>query len=543
MFVVVVLGGGMAGERVGRRAVLRGGLVSAAALAAAGVACSAPATSPPAPTTGAAPARGPVFTLGVASGDPAPDGMVLWTRLARDPLTEDGLGGMPGGAVDVDWELAADRRFAEVLRRGTARTGPELGYAVHVEPVGLPAGREYWYRFRFGSGPGAELSPVGRTLTAPAGPELGELTICFVSCARYEHGLFTAYRRLTEDQPDLVLHLGDYSYEYAASASGTNPPVIRPLAGGEERTLADYRRRYAQYHADPDLQAAHAVAPWLAVFDDHEVENNWADMVPERPEPGFPARRAAAFRAYFENLPLRASARPNGPDMRLYRRVGWGGLATFHMLDTRQFRGDQPCGDKYDSDCPERTDPARTLLGTEQEAWLLDGFARSRARWDVLGQQVFFSQLDLTPGAGRGYNPDAWDGYVGQRDRMVDGWTRARVRNPVVLSGDVHAHWAADVKARFDDPASPVVGTELVTTSITSRGDGSEQQPDTAGVLADNPYIKFFNNRRGYVRARITPDALTADFRVVPYVSRPGAPGETRARFVVADRQAGLHAL
>ncbi|MBO0875502.1 MAG: alkaline phosphatase D family protein, partial [Pseudonocardia sp.] len=477
------------------------------------------------------------------SGDPAPDGMVLWTRLARDPLAEDGLGGMPGGVVDVGWELAADQRFAEVLQSGTARTGPELGYAVHVEPVGLPSGREYWYRFRVGSGPGAEISPVGRTRTAPAGPELGALTICFVSCARYEHGLFTAYRRLAEDRPDLVLHLGDYSYEYGAGTGGPNPPVIRRLAGGEERTLADYRRRYAQYHADPDLQAAHAAAPWLAVFDDHEVENNWANMVPERPEPGFLARRAAAFRAYFENLPLRVSARPNGPDMRLYRRLGWGGLATFHMLDTRQFRDDQPCGDRYDSDCPERTHPARSLLGAEQEAWLLDGFARSRARWDVLGQQVFLSQLDLSPGAGRGFNPDAWDGYVGQRDRVVDGWTLAGVRNPVVLSGDVHAHWAAEIKTRFDDPASPVVGTELITTSITSRGDGSEREADTAGVLADNPHIKFFNNRRGYVRARITPDTLSADFQVVPYVSRPGAPGETRARFVVEDRHAGLHTL
>ncbi|WP_037069103.1 alkaline phosphatase D family protein [Pseudonocardia acaciae] len=521
---------------VSRRAVLRGGLVSAAALAAGGVAC-APAPVP------AAPARGPVFTLGVASGDPSPDGMVLWTRLARDPLAEDGLGGMPGGAastVDVGWELATDQRFAEVVQRGTERTGAELGYAVHVEPVGLTPGREYWYRFRVGSGPGAEISPVGRTRTAPVAPELGALTMCFVSCARYEHGLFTAYRRLAEDQPDLVLHLGDYSYEYAAGAK-SSAPSARQVAGGEERTLADYRRRYAQYHADPDLQAAHAVAPWLAVFDDHEVADNWAGMVPSHPEPDFAGRRAAAFRAYFENLPLRAAARPSGPDMRLYRRVDWGALATFHMLDTRQYRGDQPCGDKYPTDCPERTDPARSLLGPEQEAWLLDGFARSRARWDVLGQQVFLSQLDLTPGAGHSYNPDAWDGYVGQRDRVVNGWTRAGVRNPVVLTGDVHAHWAAEVKARFDDPASPTVGTELITTSIASGGDGSEQRPETAGVLADNPHVRFFNNRRGYVRTTITADTMTADFRVVPYVTRPGAPGETRARFVIADRNAGLH--
>jgi alkaline phosphatase D len=484
-----------------------------------------------------------VFTLGVASGDPTPDGMVLWTRLARDPAHEDGLGGMPTGAgssslavVDVDWELAADQRFGKVLQRGTARTGASLGYSVHVETRGLPAGREYWYRFRVGRGSGAELSPAGRTRTTPAATALTPLNLCFVSCARYEQGLFTAYRRLAEDQPDVVLHLGDYSYEYASDSTS-----VRQLAGGVERTLADYRRRYAQYHADPDLAAAHAAAPWIAVFDDHEVENNWADMIPENPgEPDFAGRRAAAFQAYYENVPLRPSARPSGVNMRLYRRLGWGALATFHMLDTRQFRDDQPCGDRYDSDCVARVDPARSLMGATQEAWLADGFARSTARWDLIGQQVMFSQVDLTPGADRGFNPDAWDGYVGCRDRVVDGWVAAGVRNPVVLSGDVHRHWAADVKTRFDDPAAPVVGTELVATSIAAGGDGSEQLPTTAAVLTENPHVKFFNNRRGYVRTTVTPDTLTADFRVVPYVSRPGAPAETRASFVIEDRAAGL---
>jgi alkaline phosphatase D len=530
-----------------RRAVLRGGLISAGAVlgtplsstALAGCAADAPPQGSALVTgrrPGQADARlGQVFTLGVASGDPTPDGMVLWTRLARDPAHEDGLGGMPTGSrtLDVHWELAADPRFGRVLRRGTARTGAELGWSVHVEPAGLAAGQEYWYRFRVGG----ELSPVGRTLTTPAVPELRPLTMCFVSCARYDQGLFTAYRRLADDRPDVVLHLGDYSYEYATDATS-----LRQLAGGVELTLADYRRRYAQYHADPDLAAAHAAAPWIVVFDDHEVENNWADLIPEHPpEPGFPQRRAAAFQAYYENVPLRPSARPAGVNMRLYRRLGWGGLATFHMLDTRQFRDDQPCGDLYNTDCPRRSDPARSLMGATQEAWLLDGFNRSTARWDLIGQQVMFSQVDLTPGAGAGYNPDSWDGYPGSRERVVDGWLAAGVRNPVVLSGDVHNHWAADVKTRFGDPDAPVAGTELVATSVASGGDGSEQLPQTAAVLAENPHVKFFNNRRGYVRTRITPDTLTADFRVVPYVSRPDAPAETRASFVIADRAAGLN--
>jgi alkaline phosphatase D len=518
-----------------RRAVLRAGLAATAALAVpAGVltgCTSRPVASPPAPAN--------PFTLGVASGEPAPDGMVLWTRLAVDPLAEDGLGGMGERRSDVEWEIADDERFARVVRRGIETTGPELGHSVHVELAGLPAGHEYFYRFRTGT----EISPVGRTRTAPPPGALTPLTMCFTSCSQYEHGYFTAYRRLAEDEPELVLNLGDYLYEYTAEdyvAPGGN---VRDHIGPEIETLANYRQRHAQYKTDRDLQAAHAVAPWLVVLDDHELDNNWADEIPENPEtpqPNFLARREAALRAYWENMPLRAVAAPSGIDLPLYRRVGWGALATFHMLDTRQYRGDQPCGDEFKSDCPQRTDPERTLPGSEQEQWLADGFRRSGARWDVLGQQVFFSQVDFTSGAGRGFNPDAWDGYPGSRDRVVDAWTQANARNVVVLTGDVHAHWAADVKRRFDDPAAPVVGTELVVSSITSGGDGSETREDTAATLAENPHIRFYNNRRGYVRTRLTPSELAADFRVVPYVQRPGAPVETRASFVVQDRRPGL---
>ena len=225
--------------------------------------------------------------------------------------------------------------------------------------------------------------------------------------------------------------------------------------GPETVTLANYRQRYAQYKTDPDLQAAHAAAPWLAVFDDHELADNWADDVPAEPQPAFLDRRAAALQAYYENMPLRRSATPQGIDMRLYRRVHWGGLATFHMLDTRQYRDDQACGDEIRTDCTERFDPARTLTAPTQERWLLNGFQHSRARWDLLGQQVFFSQVDLTPGPGRGVNPDAWDGYTANRDRIVAGLVDSPVRNVGVLTGDVHSHWAAELHERFDDPSSP----------------------------------------------------------------------------------------
>jgi alkaline phosphatase D len=480
------------------------------------------------------------FTVGVASGDPAPDGVVLWTRLAPRPLADDGLGGMPARPVEVEWELATDERFRQIERRGRSTAAPQAAHSVHVELSGLSPGREYFYRFRAAG----HLSPVGRTRTAPAPDVLDQaLTMCFVSCSQYEHGWFTAYRRLAAEHPDVILHLGDYQYEYAPGHYVAPSGNVRDHAGPETTTLANYRQRYAQYKTDPDLQAAHAAAPWLAVFDDHEVDNNWAGEMPEHPpeQPGFLVRRAAAFQAYYENMPLRRSSVPRGAGMQLYRRVRWGALATFHILDTRQYRGDQPCGDRSPSDCPERSDPARSITGAQQEGWLLDGFQRSRARWDLLGQQVFFSQVDLAPGPGRAFNPDAWDGYTGNRDRIVAGLRNSPVRNAVVLTGDIHSHWAAEVRERFDDPSSASVGTELVTSSITSDGDGSETRPEITAILAENPHIRFFNNRRGYVRTRITPGELRADFQVVPFVSRRDAEVQTRASFVVPDREPALH--
>ncbi len=351
--------------------------------------------------------------------------------------------------------------------------------------------------------------------------------MCFASCSHFGEGFFTAYRRLAEDRPDLVLHLGDYQYEYAAKAAD-----VRVVQGPETRTLANYRQRHAQYKTDPDLQLAHATAPWLVVWDDHETENNWADEVPEQPDPTFLDRRAAAFQAYYENMPLRRSAKPRGIDMRLYRRFAWGDLATFHMLDTRQYRDDQACGDGTKVDCAERLNPDRTITGVEQEQWLMDGLRKSRARWDVLGQQVFFAQRDLTAGAPQGFSMDSWDGYAASQDRVAGAL--GHVRNGVVLTGDVHRHWAAEITHGDQN-----VGVELVATSITSSGDGDEGT--NATVLAENPHIKFFKNRRGYVRTTFTADELRSDFRILPFVRTPDAPVATAASFVTADRERVLH--
>ncbi|KAA5833508.1 alkaline phosphatase D family protein [Saccharopolyspora hirsuta] len=507
-------------RRVSRRAVLLGG---AAALGATALGGSALANALAMPGAGVRRLADP-FTLGVASGDPLPDGVVLWTRLAPKPTADDGLGGMPDKVVPVQWEVAEDEQFTKVVQSGEAQAAPELGHSVHVELEDLRPGAEYFYRFRAEG----EISPVGRTRTAPAADALGELTMCFASCAHYGEGYFTAYRRMAEDDPHLILHLGDYQYEYAAKDED-----VREVLGPETRTLANYRQRHGQYKTDPDLQLAHATAPWVVVWDDHELENNWADEVPEKPDDGFLDRRKAAFQAYYENMPLRSTAKPSGTDLQLYRRIRWGSLVNFHMLDTRQYRDDQACGDGVQSGCDEREDPKRSITGAEQEKWLIDGFRETTARWDVLGQQVFFSKLDRTPGAEEGYSMDAWDGYVANRDRIADAMADSAVRNGVVLTGDVHRHWAAEIKRTHDEPDSPAVGTEFVTTSVTSGGDGDDGGNED--VLAENPHVKFYANRRGYVRTKFTEGELRADYRVLAKVSEKDAPAETAKSFVVED--------
>ena len=488
---------------------------------------------------------GDPFTLGVASGDPTPDGVVLWTRLAPEPYAADGRGGMPDRKVDVEWELAADPGFREVVRRGKEVAAPALGHSVHVELTGLPAGREFWYRFRV-PGPTTHLSPAGLTRTAPAPGTWGTpLTMALASCAQYEHGWFTAYRRLAEEQPGVVLFLGDYVYEYEANDYVARTGNVRDHAGPETTTLEGYRQRHAQYKADPDLQAAHAAAPWIPVWDDHEFENNYADLVAEDQDPyptleQFTARRAAAYQAYYENMPLRACARPKGAEMQLFRRLTWGRLATFHMLDTRQYRDDQPNGDVFPATGPERDEPGRSLMGERQERWLLDGLRDSPATWDVIGQQVMFHEHDYVPGLVRGFNPDSWDGYTANRQRLLDGFAERGVANPVVVTGDVHRHYAADLSRVASDATTQTVGVELVCTSITSGGDGSDEYATRDAEYADNPDLKLANDQRGYVVARVEKDRLRADFRVLDRVSQPGAAVRTRASFVTEAGNPGL---
>lgn len=510
-----------------RRAVLLGGGALAAGLVVAGPATSAAAQAAPLPVN--------PFTLGVASGDPTPDGMVLWTRLATDPVAEDGLGGMPDATVDVQWELATDEKFARVVRRGTEQAVRQFAHSVHVEVSGLQPGREYFYRFRAGG----HVSRTGRTRTTPAATGTSPLSIAVTSCAQWEHGYFTAYRRAAEDQPHLILQLGDYIYEHGPGGYPVKTRA-RTMVGGEIFTLADYRRRHAFYRTDPDLQFAHATAPWLVVFDDHEVDNNWAGNQHEvfGVTADFLRRREAAFRAYWENMPLRLSALPRGGSMELFRTIRWGRTANLHMLDTRQYRSDQACGGLY-GPCSTAKAPDRTMLGEYQEDWLGRQLQSSTATWDVLGQQVMFAQYDLTRGPAFTSNADAWDGYTAAKTRMLDTWQRAEVRNPVVLTGDVHEAFAWDLQ-RTTEEGLQAVGTEFVTTSITSGGDG-EAGDFTADT--ENPGMRHHSGSRGWFNARFSTDELTVDFRGLDRVSSPGAPARTEASFRVIDGQPRIETL
>jgi alkaline phosphatase D len=439
---------------------------------------------------------------------------------------------MPTADVTVDWQVSTNDRFTSLVASGSVVARSADAHSVHIVAGGLNPDYDYYYRFRAQG----HISPVGRTRTAPAPGTFGRnLAMAFASCQHYESGYYNAHRFMVEDDPGLILFLGDYIYEGAGVAGR-----VRQHAGGEIVTLADHRRRYAQYKSDPDLQAAHAIAPWLVVPDDHEVENNYAGMVrhtgesPTLTQQEWVDRRTAAYRAFYENMPLRPAQKYNGNSIPLYRRVYWGQLATFHMLDTRQFRTDQACGDGRQA--PSCGDGAsRTLPGIVQEDWLLEGLAQHSATWDLIGQQVFFARHIDANGK---VSMDKWDGYTASRARIQNGWVQRGTRNPVVLTGDVHQHWASDLKADYLSASSPVIGAELITTSVTSGGD--EALSTTIPNGPGNPHVKFFANARGYVRTTISPTQIRADFRRVSLVGEHDSVASTLKSIAILDGQRGL---
>ena len=472
------------------------------------------------------------FMFGVASGDPVPRGVVLWTRLARTAL--DGAGALLD-PVTVDWEIAEDEAFTRMVQSGSAVALPELGHSVHVEVDGLEPGRDYFYRMITGG----EASPVGRTKTAPpSDTPLDEFRFAFASCQHYEQGFFTALRHLSNEDLDLIVHLGDYIYE--------GRPIdgrVRRHEGPEIMTLNDYRARYITYRSDPDLQAAHQAAPWVVTWDDHEVDNDYAAEISEdRASPeSFLLRRAAAYQTFYEFMPLRRASMPTGPDMQLYRRLRFGDLIEMNVLDTRQYRSPQPCGGGGNRPtCAAHVSDGQTILGPEQRRWLFEGLAASEARWNVLAQQVMLARLRRVDDEGvETWSMDKWDGYPRERQALLDLMAEEGTPNPVVLTGDIHSNWVNNLQRDFDEESSDIVGTEFVCTSLTSGGNGREMTNGGRRSMRDNPHVRFYNGQRGYVTATVTPDLWTARYRVVPEVTRPGGTVHTAATFVVENGRAG----
>jgi alkaline phosphatase D len=471
------------------------------------------------------------FSLGVASGDPSDDGVVLWTRLAPDPLNG---GGMTPAPVDVAWEVATDDKMSQVVKRGTAKAEMLWGHSVHVEVSGLEADRWYWYQFRAG---GVD-SPLGRTRTLPKeGANVDRLRFGFASCQHFETGLFTAYEHMAKEDLDVVFHLGDYIYEGAGIDHRTRKHV-----GGKLLTIEDYRNRYAQYKSDAHLQAAHAQFPWCVTWDDHEVENNYAAHLSERSTvtpPQFLEQRAFAYHAYYEHMPLRRSSLPKGAALQLYRDFNYGSLASFFILDTRQFRTDQPCMDGNKVPCPETFDEKATLLGEKQEEWLFRGLRGSKGQWNVLPQQIMMARVDQFAGEEQRFSMDQWPGYDASLKRIMQFFGTAKPSNPIVLTGDIHTNWVNDLKLDFADEKSPIVASEFVVTSITSGGDGADPAPRIADVLKENPFVKFYSNRRGYAVTTVTPKELRTDYQQIEFVTRAGGGKTTSASFIVEDGRPG----
>lgn len=450
------------------------------------------------------------FTLGVASGDPDATSVVLWTRLAPDPLNG---GGMPADDVPVTWELSADESFAEVAQSGTEIASADHGHAVHA--VVEPGEGAWFYRFRQGD----YTSPVGRTRIAPAAGDIpDEVRFATASCQNYANGYYAAHRDLAAQQPEFVTWLGDYIYEGAGDPAVTTGRVH---LGPEPTTVDEYRNRYALYKTDPNLQAAHAACPWFVIWDDHEVENNYAGLTPQdsADSAAFPARRAAAYQVWWEHQPTRLPAPdPAASEYRTYREAAWGDLLTIALLDGRQYRTDQACGDatlQLDPPCPEVTAPGRTMLGDEQEQWLYDTLDASSAVWNVIGNQVVFADATFN---GAVLNFDQWDGYPEQRARILQHLADKGTQNVVVVTGDIHL--AAVAELRSGDPATGTpVGVEFVTTSISSDGLIDDQLTD---VLKSFPELVDAElAHRGYTLHTVSPQQWVADYRIVTDVADP----------------------
>ena len=492
------------------------------------------------------PLRHNPFSLGVASGSPNHRSVVLWTRLMPDVVS--GNTQFAATDVSVKWEVADDEAFKVNRRAGQVVALAALAHSVHLELDHLQSDRWYFYRFQIGDA----QSTVGRTRTLPH-PEamVQKLRVAYASCQRWEHGYFSAYDHMCQENLDMVLFLGDYIYEYAGAAN-----AVRWPSGGWVSSLADYRDRYALNKSEKGLQAMHAQCPWLMTWDDHEVSNDYASLV--RGQSGnisfdFAAQRARAYQAFYEHMPLRATALTksieglaSGAELRIYGQVAYGKLANFYLLDDRQYRDRQVCNKNgafgsgwVDTEqCEEWLDPKRSLLGVEQAHWLDQSFAQAKSdarTWNVVAQQTLFGRRDYRMGTGYYMWNDGWDGYSAARQQMTQSMQNHALKNPVLVGGDVHENWVGHVMADAYKDDSAKIGVEFCGAGITARSAGNSK---LAARLAENPHFIFADSeRKGYGVVEFTAKQIQTELRVVDNVRQPQTKIETLAKFSV---EAGL---
>ncbi|CAN5366123.1 alkaline phosphatase D family protein [soil metagenome] len=474
-----------------------------------------------------APLAAEPFGLGVASGHPQATGVVLWTRLmAADPSAA------LDGPVPVQWTIAEDERLRNVVRSGEAVAEARWAHSLHVEVEGLRPNRPYWYRFTVQGKP----SPIGRTRTAPDARErVPSLAFAFASCQQYEQGYFSALRHMAAEPLNAVLFVGDYIYDISWGRE-----LVRRHGTGRPTMLFEFRDRYALYKSDADLQAAHAAHPWIVTWDDHEVTDDYTgDISPADPDPTrFLAQRAAAYQAFWEHMPLPNAMQPRGPLMRLYDRYRFGDLAELHVLDDRQYRSHHACRatlkrGKLLTGCEERIDPARTMLGVEQEAWFADGMRRASAQWNLVAQQTLMAEVDRGQDGQHTYWADGWDGYPAARRRLIDAVAASPVRDTLVLGGDLHSFWAADLER---DRA--VVATEFVGGSITSQGPAEAR---VKALLSRNPHLRYGRTGvNGYGVVTLDPKSAQVAFRTVHSVKEANSTMSTLTRFAVESGRPGV---
>jgi alkaline phosphatase D len=518
---------------------------------AAGSATGAAAlTVPDTRTAHAAAVRTDPFALGVAAGDPLPDRLMLWTRLVKDPLRSSS---MPARDVTVQYEVSTDSRFRTIVKRANAVARASLAHSVHVDVGQLKPHTEYHYRFRVGN----YVSPAGRARTAPArNASPSGLRFAIANCQDYQNGYWPAYTAMAAEELDFVLHLGDYIYEYDPKSDYSDRRHTKPQINGRNqlRTLSDYRARHAQYKLDPALQAAHANAAWIVTWDDHEVENNYANAIDEINDKGvrhqnraaFRRERAAGYQAYYEHMPIRVSYTRGSSNLRLYRHFDFGDLARVNVLDTRQYRTDQPAG--YGRDVGPlsagRRNTKGTLTGATQETWLKQKLSTSHAHWNVIAQQVMMGQV-LLPSTIKNHpiaaDLDAWDGYATARTRLLRFIDREDISNPVVLAGDIHSTWMNNLVVDPTDPHARTVASEFVSTSISSNFSAESDRLIKAHLSSWNPRTRYYEgSRRGYLRVHVNRERWLTEARTVRSIAHRKSPVSTTAKYAVENQTPGI---